>query len=202
VFNNIELLINDKYFLHNVIIWPRVGPSMQPEHPPLDSMKNLQNKARIVKVSKVLRAILLAGVALWGIGIPVLLFKCIVVWTRPSAIPSATLFGMQLSGVLVLALRFIVTLQLFRFFDRLRKECLFDAKTVGILDVAGRWSIGLWFFQNLQYGVRFYAGLEVFPAPGTWDWNAGILCAGLALIFAAWLLREAQELQEEQVLTV
>jgi hypothetical protein len=165
-------------------------------------MKNLQNKTKIVKVSKVLWGIMLAGVALWGIGIPLVLFKSILVWTRPSALVPSTLLGMQGSLALVMAFRFVVTLYLFRFFDRLRRGYLFDAKTVGHLDVAGRCSIGLWFFQNLQYGVRYYAGLEVFPAPSIWDWNVGILCAGLTLIFVAWLLKEGQELQEDQELTV
>jgi hypothetical protein len=34
------------------------------------------------------------------------------------------------------------------------------------------------------------------------DWDSGGLFAGLTLIFVAWLLKEAQELQEEQELTV
>jgi hypothetical protein len=33
-------------------------------------------------------------------------------------------------------------------------------------------------------------------------WNFSNLFAGLTLIFVAWLLNEAQELQEEQELTV
>jgi hypothetical protein len=33
-------------------------------------------------------------------------------------------------------------------------------------------------------------------------WDSGGLFAGLILIFVAWLLKEAQELQEEQELTV
>jgi hypothetical protein len=34
------------------------------------------------------------------------------------------------------------------------------------------------------------------------NWDFGALFAGLVLIFVAWLLREGQELQEEQALTV
>jgi hypothetical protein len=41
------------------------------------------------------------------------------------------------------------------------------------------------------------------PDLGIWNTvNFGSLFAGLAFMFVAWLLKEAQELQEEQELTV
>ena len=109
--------------------------------------------------------------------------------------------------LVLIGCRFYVNLKLFRFFDRLRAGCLFDAKTVGNLDAAGRWWIVLWLFDLLFHEVR----LGVFQITDDWNaagwsvWNLmnwGSLFAGLALMFFAWLLKEAQGLQEEQELTV
>jgi hypothetical protein len=65
------------------------------------------------------------------------------------------------------------------------------------LDNAGRWWIALWFFEILFYGI----GHEFFQMTNKWDFSANLF-AGLTLIFVAWLLKEAQELQQEQELTV
>ena len=65
----------------------------------------------------------------------------------------------------------------------------------------------LWLYDVLFHEVR----LGFFQISD--DWNAadlgifnivnfGSLFAGLVLVFVAWLLKEAQELQEEQELTV
>jgi hypothetical protein len=97
---------------------------------------------------------------------------------------------------ILLAFSFVVNLKLFRFFDRLKNGYLFDAKTVGNLDAAGKWWIVLWLFEVLFYEI----GHGVFQISDAW--NSGGLFAGLTLIFVAWLLKEAQELQEEQELTV
>jgi hypothetical protein len=91
----------------------------------------------------------------------------------------------------------IVNLKLFRFFDRLKNGHLFDAQTVGNLDGAGRWWIALWLFESLFYAI----GHEYFQMASTAYFGGGFF-AGLTLIFVAWLLKEAQELQEEQALTV
>ena len=96
----------------------------------------------------------------------------------------------------MLVFSFIVNLRLFRFFDRLKNRHLFDAQTVGHLDAAGKWWIALWLFEVLYYEI----GHGVFNISDAW--NSGGLFAGLALVFVAWLLKEAQELQEEQELTV
>jgi hypothetical protein len=87
-------------------------------------------------------------------------------------------------------------LKLFRFFDRLKNGYLFDAQTVGNLDAAGRWWIVLWLFQGLFYQIeyQYFGHAMVLGSSG--------LFAGLILIFVSWLLKEAQELQEEQELTV
>lgn len=98
--------------------------------------------------------------------------------------------------VLLAVLGLIVNLKLFRFFDRLKNGHLFDAQTVGNLDAAGKWWIAFWIFEGLFYqiGDQFFQMKMV--------WNSGGLFAGLTLIFVAWLLKEAQKLQEEQELTV
>src|SRR5665213_1644181 len=127
-------------------------------------MKNFQNKAKIVKVSKIIRTILFAGLVSWM--------------------------------ALLASFGLIVNLKLFRFFDRLKNGHLFDAQTVGYLGAAGKWWIALWLYQGLFYGL----GQEYYQLKMAWD--SGGLFAGLILIFVAWLLKEAQELQEEQELTV
>ena len=164
-------------------------------------MKNFQNKAKIVKVSKVIRHVLFAGLVLWAIGIPVVLFKAITTLCK-SAIPATHYLPWGL--LLLIGFRFIVNLKLFRFFERLKDGHLFDTTTVGHLDAAGKWWIVLWLYYVLFHEVR----LGVFQISDDWNpssldiLNFGSLFAGLVLVFVAWLLKEAQELQEEQELTV
>jgi len=156
-------------------------------------MKNFQNKANIVRVSKIIRNILFAGLVVWIIGIPLVLFPVITLWSR--TVPAARYS--QCGNPVHMALCLMVNLKLFRFFDRLKNGHLFDAPTVGNLDNAGRWWIALWFFEILFYGI----GHEFFQMTNKWDFSANLF-AGLTLIFVAWLLKEAQELQQEQELTV
>ncbi|MGH7975774.1 MAG: DUF2975 domain-containing protein [Limisphaerales bacterium] len=157
-------------------------------------MKNFQNKTKIVKVSKILRNIAFAGLVLWAIGIPVVLFH---IFTTTPVVTGLTRVGLQGSFILKLMFSFIVNLHLFRFFDRLQNGHLFDAQTIGNLNAAGKWWIVLWLFGILNYEI----GREVLSS-NAWAWSLGDLFAGMALIFVAWLLKEAQELQEEQELTV
>jgi len=118
-----------------------------------------------------------------------------VIASPKDTIHSSTTYEMC-GTVLWAALGLVVNLKLFRFFDRLKSGYLFDAKTVSNLDAAGKWWIVLWIFE----GVFYQIGNEVFQMKAVWD--SGGLFAGLTLIFVAWLLKEAQELQEEQELTV
>lgn len=157
-------------------------------------MKNFQNKAKIIRVSNALRHILFAGLVLWiGVGIPVVLFQAVNLWNR---IGNAATLYLQGGVIVLLALSFVVNFKLFRFFERLKLGQLFDAETVGSLDAAGKWWIVLWLFEVLFYEI----GHRVFQISDAW--NFGSLVAGSALIFVAWLLKEAQQLQEEQELTV
>ena len=167
-------------------------------------MKIFQNKAKIIKVSKVIRHIFFAGLVLWGIGIPVILFKAVSLWFT-SNLPAT--HSLPWGLLLLIGFRFMVTLKLYRFFDRLKEGHLFDAETVGNLDAAGKWWIVLWLYDLLFHEVRF----GVFQISDDWNspnmgvWNLvnwGGLFAGLVVMFFAWLLKEAQGLQEEQELTV
>ena len=105
--------------------------------------------------------------------------------------------------VLVLGFRFIVNLKLFRFFGRFKDGHLFDATTVGNLDAAGKWWIVLWLFDVLFHEIRLgFFQISDDGNSSSFDiLNFGGLFAGLVLIFVAWLLKEAQEIQEEQELT-
>ncbi len=158
-------------------------------------MKNFQNKNKIIKVSNIIRHILFAGVVLWAIGIPVVLLQCFL---KEPLITGWERLSLQASFLLVMVFQMAVNFCLFRFFDRLRRDHLFDAGTVSHLHAAGKWCIGLWILQMYHAFVR--AG--IFPSASAEILNASVLFAGLILIFFAWLLKEAQGLQEEQELTV
>lgn len=96
---------------------------------------------------------------------------------------------------------FIINLNFFRFFDRLKDGHLFDSQTVGNLKSAGKWWLGLWSFTVMTTIIfsRIYPEKH-FSIDDICDLSD--LFAGLFVIFTAWLLREAQEIQEEQELTV
>jgi len=159
-------------------------------------MKNFQNKAKIIKASKILRAILKTGLVLWIITMPVALgsFFIPIIFHTSTATDAETY--KTIGNLLIMPFAFTVNLYLFKFFDRLKNGHLFDAKTVRNFDSAGKWWIVLWLFEGLFSQI----GNEVFQMKAVWD--SGGLFAGLILIFVAWLLKEAQELQEEQELTV
>ncbi|HXR48833.1 MAG TPA: DUF2975 domain-containing protein [Candidatus Limnocylindrales bacterium] len=91
----------------------------------------------------------------------------------------------------------MVTLNFFRFFTRLKDGRLFDAPTVRYLETAGKWWIVLGVVQILT-------GLgEVYLfSPRGFTVSGDAIVAGLIVFFVAWFFREAQELQEEQELTV
>ena len=159
-------------------------------------MKNFQNKAKIIKVSKIIRAILFAGLALWIFAF----FASLIPFSFCIFPGGSELYPIQAyvwcGSALMALFGFMVNLKLFRFFERLKNGCLFDVQTVGYLDAAGKWWIVFWLYEGLFYGIRTL----FFQVKMTWDF--GSLFAALTLIFVAWLLKEAQELQEEQELTV
>ncbi|MEI6194408.1 MAG: hypothetical protein WCS42_08760 [Verrucomicrobiota bacterium] len=159
-------------------------------------MKNFQNKAKIINVSKVIRAILYAGLCLWIFAF----FASLVPFSFcifPGGSQIHPIQAYASSGsALMCVFYFLVNLKLFHFFERLKNGCLFDMQTVGCLDAAGKWCILLWFYDGLFYGIRTLC----FQVKMNWEF--GSLFSALTLIFVAWLSKEAQELQEEQQLTV
>ena len=159
-------------------------------------MKNFQNKTKIIKVSKVLRNLLFAGLCLWIFAA----FASLAPFTfylYPGATKLYPIQAYAWSGsALMCVFYFMVNLKLFRFFERLMNGCLFDLQTVNYLAAAGKWCIGLWCYNGLFYGIRYLC----FQVKMTWDFS--VLFSALTLIFVAWLLKEAQGLQEEQELTV
>jgi len=160
-------------------------------------MKNFQNKAKIIKVSKNIRSILFAGLVLWMVAIPGFLAAFLIpLFVLPEEKMHPPMICETCGTALLASLGLVVNLKLFRFFDRLKNGYLFDAQTVGNLDAAGRWWIVLWLFQGLFYQIEYqFFGHAL-------GWGSSGLFAGLILIFVSWLLKEAQELQEEQELTV
>jgi hypothetical protein len=161
-------------------------------------MKNFQNKTKIVKVSEALRIIALAGLFLWVFGTLVLLLNIILM---PMILHRRFDFVLQdFLPFPMFVLVFIANLKLFRFFARLKKGFLFDSQTVGNLSAAGKWLVVLWLYEVASRITVIlywhYYDFKNFPP------DLGSLFAALTLIFVAWLLKEAQELQEEQELTV
>jgi hypothetical protein len=162
-------------------------------------MKNFQNKAKIIKVSKILRNIAFAGLVLWGIMIPVSL---------AAALPLLFVKGLSFSltqflFIPMFGLAFMTNLKIFRFLDRLKNGCFFDAQTVGNLNAAANWWLVLCLYEVVSYVLMQQPwtnphdfSLYHFPP------DVGGLFAALTLKFVAWFFREAQELQEEQELTV
>ena len=171
-------------------------------------MKNFQNKAKIIKVSKILRNIAFAGLVLWGIMVPMSFALAILTPIllqnnqKLSTSTHAFLFMMFLA-VPVYLFAFLTNLKIFRFFDRLKSGCFFDAQTVGNLNAAANWWLVLWIYE-----VVFYVLMQR-PWENPHDFSfyhfppdVGGLFAALTLKFVAWFFREAQELQEEHELTV
>ena len=102
-------------------------------------MKNFQNKAKIVKVSKIIRAILFAGLVLWVFAF----FASLTPFSFYIFPGGQEFYPIQIyvwcGSALMTLFGFMVNLKLFRFFDRLKNGCLFDAQTVSYLSAAGKW---------------------------------------------------------------
>lgn len=151
--------------------------------------------SRIKAVSKVLRAILLAALIVQATGI--LAAVIVVPVAAANAGLTSHVFFLNCSMLAILPFGFMVTLNFFRFFTRLKDGRLFDAPTVRYLETAGKWWIVLGVVQILT-------GLgEVYLfSPRGFTVSGDAIVAGLIVFFVAWFFREAQELQEEQELTV
>ena len=158
-------------------------------------MKNFQSKTKIVKVSEALRIISFCGFIVWAFEFGSCLTPWLVVFPRMQHLYPIQAYVW--SGVILQpVLGFTVNLKLFQFFNRLKNGYLFDAQTVGYLSAAGKWWMAYWIYQTLFLGIRTL----FFQVAMNWDFTC--LFGALTLIFAAWFFKEAQELQEEQELTV
>jgi len=119
-------------------------------------MKNFQNQAKIIKVSKNIRSILFAGLVFWMVAIPGFLAAFLIpLFVLPEEKMHPPMICETCGTALLASLGLVVNLKLFRFFDRLKNGNLFDAQTVGNLDAAGRWWIVLWLFQGLYYQIEY-----------------------------------------------
>jgi hypothetical protein len=150
--------------------------------------------SRIKMVSKIVMSVLFAGLLLE-------VYSLLESWTVfIGPIINGTIYPIQAYFLgwtsLLMLFVFIVTLKLFKFFVRLKNGHLFDVQTVAYLDAAGKWWLVSWLFDGLCREGRY----QIFHITPAWDF--GSLFAGLVIIFVAWLLKEAQGLQEEQELTV
>ena len=90
----------------------------------------------------------------------------------------------------------IMTLNLYRFFRRLSNGCVFDKPLVTYLHAAGIWCLALWICLMLTDLSEMLFFHQVF------HFHLIVFLFGAGLLFIAWLLREAQNLQEEHKLTV
>jgi hypothetical protein len=164
---------------------------------------------RIQKVSKILRAIMLAGLIVEGAGLmAIAIALSLTALHHPFAIKAQIKDGdwtMALSGCggllggfVVSLLAFLVTLNFFRLFTRLKDGHLFDGQTIGHLERAGKWWIALGIAEIVYQLFESY-----LSSPNHMQINTGDgIFGGLVIIFIAWVLREGQKLKEEQELTV
>lgn len=160
-------------------------------------MKNFQNKTKIIKVSTTIRNILLAGLVLWIIVMPLALITSVIPFILNTHMHTMAEDCKTVGNSLTVPFVFAANLYFFKFFNRLKNGHLFDARTTGCLEAAGKWLIAIGLFQM---AVAFVEGWMMnsqhvtFPVEG--------IFSGLITIFTAWLFREGQEMQEEQELTV
>jgi hypothetical protein len=150
---------------------------------------------RIKTVSKILRACLFAGLIVQTAG---MVASVIIVPLVVMNVGLRSHITFQNGSALAsLPFGFMVTLNFFRFFDRLKNGRLFDSQTVRYLEIAGKWWIILGIVQIIMGAFEAY-----LYSPTNINVSGNSIVAGLTIFFVAWLLREAQELQEEQELTV
>jgi len=158
-------------------------------------MKPLPNKQKIVRAAEALRIVLFCGL-LFG---AFTFVSCLMPWII--CVPKMKNIGAiqwyVFSGVVLQPLlQLMATLKGYYFFDRLKKGYLFDAKTVGLLSATGKWWFAYWLYQTAFLGGRtIFFGVAMY-------WDPTCLIGALTVMIVAWFFREAQELQEEQELTV
>jgi hypothetical protein len=160
------------------------------------SLKANARMTRIRKVSKIVRAVLLAGLIVQILAMAVGFMVLPLVFSHSLEVKSHVAFK-NCSALLALPFAFMVTLNFFRFFSRLKDGRLFEAQTVKHLENAGKW----WIVLGLAQIVFQFFEAYIF-SPGDITISGNGIVAGLIVFFVAWLFGEAQKLQEEQELTV
>jgi hypothetical protein len=148
---------------------------------------------RIQKVSKIVRAILVTGLIIQALAfvIGVVRLSLNIPISPSLEVKSHAAFNncsgfilfplKNCSDLLFLPLAFMVTLNFFRFFSRLKDGHLFEAQTIKHLENAGKWWIGLGLIQIVLQSFEAYifspsditisgdgvvAGIIVFLSPG------------------------------------
>jgi hypothetical protein len=113
-------------------------------------MKNFQNKAKIVKVSKIIKGILFVGSAVWILLILGTLLPIIpTIYNRHLPVN----IYLECGATILMVFGLIINLKLFRFFDRLQKGYLFDEQTVGYVDAAGKWWVAAWLIEVIFFHI-------------------------------------------------
>ncbi|HUA64558.1 MAG TPA: hypothetical protein VME24_01845 [Alphaproteobacteria bacterium] len=167
---------------------------------------------RIQKVSKILRAILLvcmiAQVAVIVLGaLQFALLHHLSDWKYQFGPPNwrfnLAFTNVSNSDFVVLPFGFMVTLNFFRLFCRLKDGHLFEGQTIEYLEKAAKWWIALGIakiiYQFLEPIIfsRHNINIQLNVNNG-----GDAILAGLLVFFIAWVLREGQKLKDEQEFTV
>ncbi len=152
---------------------------------------------RIQNVSSFVRVLLLALLVIEGAGMAVGLFVIPSTLFHISGMKSHVVYTIFTAFLLFLPLMFLVTLNFFRLFTRLKNGWLFESETIEYLERAGKWWITLSVVSAIVQLVESYVFRPdhiIVPGNGIWG--------GLIVFFIAWVLREGQQMKEEQELTV
>lgn len=152
---------------------------------------------RIQKVSSVVRAFFLAALVVEGAGMAAGLFVIPVAMFHSSLTESYNAFN-NYSALLSLPFGFMASLNFFRLFSRLREGHLFEAPTIQYLQAAGKW----WIIAGLVQVAFKALGMFIYTPNNVVITDSGGIFGGLIVFFIAWVLREGQELKDEQELTV
>lgn len=158
--------------------------------------KTTTGMSRIQNVSAFVRVLILASLVIEGACMVAGLVVIGNVLLHFSKIQSQEVFS-DCTGFLLLPMAFMLTLNFFRLFGQLKDGRLFELQTIKYLETAGKWWIALAVIQaifQILHGFIFSNSKIVFTGNG--------IFGGLVVFFIAWVLREAQELKEEQELTV
>jgi hypothetical protein len=159
------------------------------------SLKDDVRMRRIMKVSNILRTIMLAVLILEGVGVAAEVFVSLITIFHPTALKSQ-IAATNCAVFVHLSLGFMVSLNFFRLFTRLKDGHLFEGQTIEYLEQAGKWWIALGIVQIIYQSIAAYLSFPHHTTGGD-----GIF-SGLVVFFIAWVLREGQKLKEEQELTV